>query len=219
MASRIKPTIPFTSKHDKGDSFHPLTSLPPGLEFGGLEVSRRACSYGDALAGGVGWIWIEYIGDRAALLKMPGLLPRFFDVNKSGHRRHRDDSGHSVFVDRYKDDRWKMRVDARDLADQSAVDACVSTYWPEPLTIPFMDPAAEAVAKATNCILEEIEASPEFAREQGSDAYLALLAEFKTLARRPAAREALDVAIGRKLGLTATLKLMRRSHLRLVVSK
>jgi hypothetical protein len=206
---RIETSIRLHSRDD-GDTVLHLANPPAGIEGVGMKVCRVV--HGES-PGAVAWIWIEYIGERTALLTLRGLLPRFFEVGKSGHRRHDDDSGHSVYVDRYAGDRWKLRLDARELESQADVDKCVATYWPERVDVPFMDPARESIDKAINRLAEA-------AADRECDLCDALdthLKEIKLLLRRPTARVALDVAIERKLGLAATLKMLRRSHLRLAV--
>ena len=213
MNGRIRPSI-HVGDRDANETVIQLAQLPLGVDFAAMEIRRHHHSYGDERpAGSVYWVWVETIGDRSAIDKMPGLLPRFFDVGKCRQRRHSDADGHSVFVRKYAGDRWKMRVDARDFRSQAEVDKCVATYWPESLEIPFLDPAAEAMMTAISRITE---ATAD--EECRPDAIGALLAEMKRLVRRPAARAALAVAIERKLGLTATLRMMRRSHLQLVLS-
>jgi hypothetical protein len=134
--SRIHPDIAVPPRAPHETVFQ-LRPLPAGIDFAAMEVTRFNNDNWEP-RGSVHWIWIEYIGEWSALLKMPGLLHEFFNAGKSGHRRHRDAQGYSVFVRRYANDRWKLRIDARGFQSDADIAAHVAWYWPEPVQVPLI---------------------------------------------------------------------------------
>lgn len=179
--SRIRPDIHIPPLWDKKTVLE-LAELAAGIEFAAMEIRRAPNAYYRP-TGSVDWIWIEYIGERSALLTMPGLLPTFFEAGKSGYRRKADDEGRSIFVRRYSRDRWKLRVDARNFESAEDIAACIAKYWPEPVEVPFLDALTESCGEAQARLVKAIpnnECRPPMVRR----AHLRLVVDNSNTGRR-----------------------------------